>query len=155
MSMIDIIDIKILQVLQANSRISFSELGRKVGISATAARNRVRSLIQRGIITRLGAVLTLSKIGWRIQTLLLIQTEHGKAEAVMKQLHRLPQVLTVTRTAGSVDLVVRVVARDYTQFTDLFHKALSEISGILDVNTLMVLDELTSDPPVIGVEKQS
>jgi len=153
MSTIDIIDIKILQVLQTNSRISFSELGRNVGISATAARNRVRALMQRGIITRLGAVLSLSKIGWQIQTLLLIQTEHGKTEAVMKQLRRLPQVLTITRTAGSVDLVVRVVARDYDQFIDLFHKVLSEISGILNINTLMVLDELNSDPPVIRVDK--
>ena len=92
--MLDEVDLQILQVLQSNSRISFSELGRSVGLSATAARNRINSLVTRGIITKLGTELDWEKIGWPIQSLLLIRTEHGKAEAVTKQLQKIARYQT-------------------------------------------------------------
>ncbi len=146
--MVDEVDLQILQVLQSNSRISFSELGRSVGLSATAARNRINSLVSRGIITKLGAELDWGKIGWPIQSLLLIRTEHGKAEAVTKQLHKIPQILSITKTAGNVDLVVRLLAGGISDFTTILHKSLSKIPGITSINTLMVLDEVNNAPPL-------
>ena len=147
--MLDEVDLQILQVLQSNSRISFSELGRSVGLSATAARNRINSLVSRGIITKLGAELDWVKIGWPIQSLLLIRTEHGKAEAVTKQLQKIPQILSITKTAGNVDLVVRLLATGVSDFTTLLHKSLSKISDITSINTLMILDELNNTPPLL------
>jgi Lrp/AsnC family leucine-responsive transcriptional regulator len=146
--MLDEVDLHILQVLQSNSRISFSELGRGVGLSATAARNRINSLVSRGIITKLGAELDWAKIGWPIQSLLLIRTEHGKADTVTKQLHKIPQILSITKTAGNVDLVVRMLAGGISDFTALLHNSLSKITGIISINTLMVLDELNNTPPL-------
>ncbi len=146
--MLDEVDLQILQVLQSNSRISFSELGRSVGLSATAARNRINSLISRGIVTKLGAELNWAKIGWPIQSLLLIRTEHGKSETVTKQLHKIPQILSITKTAGNVDLVVRLIASGISDFTNLLHKSLSKIPGITSINTLMVLDEVNNTPPL-------
>lgn len=148
--MLDEVDLQILQVLQSNSRISFSELGRSVSLSATAARNRINSLVSRGIITKLGAELDWVKIGWPIQSLLLIRTEHGKAESVTKQLQKIPQILSITKTAGNVDLVVRILASGVSDFTALLHKSLSKISDITSINTLMVLDELNNTPPLLS-----
>lgn len=124
-----------------------------MGLSATAARNRINALIARGVITKLGVELDWNKIGWKIQALLLIQTEHGKTEAVKKQLHRIPQILTITKTAGSVDLVVRLVASEVSDFSTLLHKALAKIPGIMSINTLMVLDELNNTPPFLSQTK--
>ncbi|MFX0169235.1 MAG: Lrp/AsnC family transcriptional regulator [Candidatus Hodarchaeota archaeon] len=146
--MLDKVDLQILEVLQRNSRISFSELGRSVGLSATAARNRINSLLTRGIITRLGVELDWSKIGWQLQSLLLVRTEHGKTETVTKQLHKIPQILSVTKTAGTVDLVVRLLASDVSDFNNLIHRAFSKIPGIVSINTLMVLDEVSNTPPL-------
>ncbi|MFX1319514.1 MAG: Lrp/AsnC family transcriptional regulator [Promethearchaeota archaeon] len=146
--MLDEVDLQILQVLQTNSRISFSELGRSVGLSATAARNRINSLVSRGIITKLGAEFDWAKIGWPIQSLLLIRTEHGKAEAVAKQLHKIPQILSITKTAGNVDLVVRLLAGGISDFTAFLHKSLSKVTGITSIDTLMVLDEVNNTPPL-------
>jgi Lrp/AsnC family leucine-responsive transcriptional regulator len=146
--MLDEVDLQILQVLQSNSRISFSELGRSVGLSATAARNRINSLVSRGVVTKLGAELNWAKIGWPIQSLLLIRTEHGKSETVTKQLHKIPQILSITKTAGNVDLVVRLIASGISDFNNLLHKSLSKITGITSINTLMVLDEVNNTPPI-------
>ena len=146
--MLDEVDLQILQVIQTNSRISFSELGRSVGLSATAARNRINNLVSRGIITKLGAELDWAKIGWPIQSLLLIRTEHGKAETVTRALHKIPQILSITKTAGSVDLVARILASDVADFSNILHKALSKIAGITSINTLMVLDEVANTPPM-------
>jgi Lrp/AsnC family leucine-responsive transcriptional regulator len=151
--MLDEVDLQLLQVLQSNSRISFSELGRSVGLSATAARNRINSLVSRGIITKLGAELDWVKIGWPIQSLLLIRTEHGRAEAVTKQLQKIPQILSITKTAGNVDLVVRLLASGVSDFTTLLHKSLSKISDITSINTLMVLDEVNNTPPLLSEAK--
>jgi DNA-binding Lrp family transcriptional regulator len=147
------VDLQILQVLQSNSRISFSELGRSVGLSATAARNRITALVNRGIITRLGAELDWTKIGWQIQAILLLRTEHGKSDTVTKQLHRIPQIISITKTAGTVDLVARIVANDVSDFSKLLHKTLAKIPGIIGVNTLMVLDELNNTPPLLPAFK--
>jgi len=146
--MLDEVDLQILQVLQSNSRISFSELGRGVGLSATAARNRINGLVSRGIITKLGAKLDWAKIGWPIQSLLLIRTEHGKADTVAKQLYKIPEILSITKTAGNVDLVVRLLASSISDFTALLHKSLSKIPSITSINTLMVLDEVNNTPPL-------
>ncbi|MFW9830325.1 MAG: Lrp/AsnC family transcriptional regulator [Candidatus Thorarchaeota archaeon] len=146
--MLDEVDLQILQVLQSNSRISFSELGRSVGLSATAARNRINNLVSRGIITKLGAEFNWAKIGWPIQSLLLIQTEHGKTETVTKALHKIPQILSITKTAGSVDLVARLIAIDVNDFSDILYKALSKVSGITNINMLMILDEVANAPPL-------
>ncbi|MFW9985125.1 MAG: Lrp/AsnC family transcriptional regulator [Candidatus Odinarchaeota archaeon] len=146
--MLDEVDQQILEVLQSNSRISFSELGRSVGLSATAARNRINSLMTRGIITRLGVELDWAKIGWPIQSLLLVRTEHGRADTVSKQLHKLPQILSITKTAGTVDLVVRLIASDVSDFASILQKSLSKIPGITSINTLMVLDEVNNTPPI-------
>ena len=146
--MLDEVDKQILEVLQSNSRISFSELGRSVGLSATAARNRINSLVNRGIITRLGVELDWAKIGWPIQSLLLVRTEHGRAETVSKQLHKIPQILSITKTAGTVDLVVRLIASDVSDFASILQKSLSKIPGITSINTLMVLDEVNNTPPI-------
>ncbi len=151
--MLDEVDLQILQVLQSNSRISFSELGRSVGLSATAARNRITSLVSRGIITKLGAELDWVKIGWPIQSLLLIRTEVGKAEAVTKQLQKIPQILSIIKTAGNVDLVVRILASGISDFTALLDKSLSKISDITSINTLMVLSEVNNTPPLLPETK--
>jgi Lrp/AsnC family leucine-responsive transcriptional regulator len=146
--MLDEVDLQIIEVLQSNSRISFSELGRSVGLSATAARNRITSLVNRGIITRLGAELDWAKIGWPIQSLLLVRTEHGRTDAVSKQLYKIPQILSITKTAGTVDLVVRLIASDVSDFAAILQKSLSKIPGITSINTLMVLDEVNNTPPI-------
>jgi len=146
--MLDEVDQQILEVLQSNSRISFSELGRSVGLSATAARNRINSLVNRRIITRLGVELDWAKIGWPIQSLLLVRTEHGRADTVSKQLHKIPQILSITKTAGTVDLVVRLIASDVSDFASILQKSLSKIPGITSINTLMVLDEVNNTPPI-------
>jgi Lrp/AsnC family leucine-responsive transcriptional regulator len=151
--MLDDVDFQILEVLQKNSRISFSELGRSVELSATAARNRINSLVSRGIITKLGVDLDWSKIGWPIQSLLLVRTEHGKTDMVTKQLQKIPQILSITKTAGTVDLVIRLLASDVADFSDLLNRAFSKIPGILNMNTLMVLDEVNNTPP-LPVQKE-
>ncbi|MFX1575916.1 MAG: Lrp/AsnC family transcriptional regulator [Promethearchaeota archaeon] len=151
--MLDEVDLQILHVLQSNSRISFSELGRSVGLSATAARNRINNLVSRGIITKLGAELDWVKIGWPIQSLLLIRTSHGKADVVAKQLQKIPQILSITKTAGNVDLVVRLLASGISDFTALLHKSISKISDIRNINTLMVLDEVNNTPPILSETK--
>jgi len=151
--MIDDVDFQILGVLQKNSRITFSELGRSVNLSATAARNRINSLVTRGIITKLGVDLDWSKIGWPIQSLLLVRTEHGKTEMVTKQLQKIPQILTITKTAGNVDLVIRFLASDVADFSTMLNRAFSKIPGIVNIDTLMVLDEVNNAPPLPALKE--
>ena len=146
--MLDDVDFQILGVLQKNSRITFSELGRSVNLSATAARNRINSLVNRGIITKLGVDLDWSKIGWPIQSLLLVRTEHGKTELVAKQLQKIPQILAITKTAGNVDLMLRLLASDVADFSSMLNKTFSKIQGIVSIDTLMILEEVNNTPPL-------
>ena len=67
---------------------------------------------------------------------------------VTKQLQKIPQILSITKTAGTVDLVVRLLASDVADFSNLLNRAFSKIPGIISMNTLMVLDEFNNTPPL-------
>ncbi|HAH70153.1 MAG TPA: AsnC family transcriptional regulator, partial [Synergistaceae bacterium] len=64
--LLDDIGIQILKILQEDGRISFNELGRRVGLSSPAVAERVRRMEDAGIITGYKAVVDQSKVGYPI-----------------------------------------------------------------------------------------
>lgn len=92
---------KILELLQKDARITFAELGRKVGLSTPAVAERVRRLEEAGIITGYHASLNLTKLGLPIRVLIRL-TIHGgdvqvrRAVATIKELAEVARCYRVT-----------------------------------------------------------
>lgn len=101
---------RILDSLQADSRLSFSELGRRVGLSAPAVAERVRRMEDAGIITGYRAELGLDKL-FPVRAIVRISAPEENCLRLGACVRDLREVVESYRVTGSDRLVVKVVAR--------------------------------------------
>ncbi|MEO8286722.1 MAG: Lrp/AsnC family transcriptional regulator [Chloroflexota bacterium] len=99
---------QILEALQADARISFSELGRQVGMSPPAVAERVRRLEDAGIITGYHASINLEKVGFPITAFVRINAgEHCARMGAIAQ--EIPEVIEYHRVTGGDSGVMKIV----------------------------------------------
>ena len=107
---LDVIDWKLLSALQRDSRMSFSELGRRVALSAPAVVERVRRMEEVGIIAGYRVALTPAKIGLPITAFLRLTTPghmtHARFAAIVADL---PEVMECHRVTGPECYMMKVL----------------------------------------------
>jgi Lrp/AsnC family leucine-responsive transcriptional regulator len=108
---IDDVDGQILAILQEDGRISFSELGRRVAMSAPAVAERVRRLEESGVITGYRAQVDLERLGYPIQAVVRLRTDFQEKDQFEKTVRDLPHVIECLRITGEDCYVIKVVAR--------------------------------------------
>jgi Lrp/AsnC family leucine-responsive transcriptional regulator len=94
-------DWKILRELQKDARLSYHELGRRVGLSAPAVAERVRRLEDAGIITGYGAHVDPAKVGLPLLALIQLRCDPGKCLLKTSSAEEFPEVLEVHKLSGS------------------------------------------------------
>ena len=139
---LDDTDREIIALLQADGRTSFSAIGRQVGLSDAAARQRVNRLTAEGVID-IVAVTDPVKLGLGFQALLGI-TVRGDARKVAVEVGSLDDAVYVVMTAGRYDLIAELVSRD----GDNFVERSNEIRTMDGVDTVEVI-------PYLGITKQT
>jgi Lrp/AsnC family transcriptional regulator, leucine-responsive regulatory protein len=87
---------KILESLQHNARLSFAELGRKIGLSTPAVAERVRRLEEAGVITGYHATLNIAKLGVPIRVLVRL-TIHGGDLQVSRTVTAIKELAEISR----------------------------------------------------------
>jgi Lrp/AsnC family leucine-responsive transcriptional regulator len=93
---LDAISWKILEALQHNARLSFAELGRKIGLSTPAIAERVRRLEEAGVITGYHAALDMAKLGVPIRVLVRL-TIHGGDLLVSRTVTAVKELTEISR----------------------------------------------------------
>jgi Lrp/AsnC family transcriptional regulator, leucine-responsive regulatory protein len=107
--MLDEIGWDILAALQANARVSFSDLGRRVGLSAPAVADRVRRMEDAGIIAGYRAALSPEKLGYSIIAMIRISAPEENCVRLGTLVRGLPGVVESLRVTGTDRLMVKVV----------------------------------------------
>src|SRR5680860_1397815 len=107
---LDDVDWQIVAVLQDDGRISFSELGRRVAMSAPAVAERVRRLEETGVITGYRAQVDLERLGYPIQAVVRLRTDYADKDLFEKTVSDLPHVIECLRITGEDCYVIKVVA---------------------------------------------
>jgi len=101
----------ILEALQENARLSFSELGQRVGLSSPAVAERVRRMEDAGIITGYRAEVNMAKIGYPITAIIRVSNSPGERCArLTASTQSIPEVLECYRVTGSDSLIMKVMA---------------------------------------------
>ncbi|KAA0545307.1 Lrp/AsnC family transcriptional regulator [Bacillus sp. BGMRC 2118] len=103
----DEIDRHILQVLQMDGRISMTDLGKKVGLSVPAVKERVNKLEDKEIITGYRAIINPHKMNKQVTAFILYDTTRCREFREFCKLH--PSVTECHRLAGQFSYLVKVV----------------------------------------------
>lgn len=114
---IDDIDRELIRILQADGRTPFSQLGREVGLSDAACRQRVMRLLDDGVID-IVAVTDPVKLGLGYQAMVGISVS-GDVRKVAVEIGALHDAVYVVMTTGRYDLLVEVVVRDADALVDV------------------------------------
>lgn len=116
---LDDLDRSILAELQADGRVPFSELGRRVSLSAPAVTERVRRLEAAGIITGYRAVVSPAAVGLPIEAVVRVRDDSGRVGQAFADE---PAVLEAMHVTGDDCWVVRVAVTDMVRLEALVHE---------------------------------
>lgn len=113
----------ILEALQENARLSFSELGQRVGLSSPAVAERVRRMEDAGIITGYRAEVNTAKIGYPITAIIRVSNSPGeRCTRLSASAQAIPEVLECYRVTGSDSLIMKVMASSVEHLESLIDR---------------------------------
>lgn len=127
----------IIEQLQGDGRRSYAEIGKAVGLSEAAVRQRVQKLTESGVM-QVVAVTDPMQLGFYRQAMIGIRVQ-GDTTAVAESLGRIPAVDYVVLTAGSFDILAEVVCENDEDLIDLLNKTIRAIPGVQSTETFVYL----------------
>ena len=127
----------IIEQLQQDGRRSYAAIGKVVGLSEAAVRQRVQRLVEGGVM-QVVAVTDPLELGFARQAMVGVRVE-GPLEPVADALSALDEVDYVVITAGSFDLLVEVVCESDDHLLDLLSHRVRSIEGVVATETFMYL----------------
>jgi len=127
----------IIEQLQRDGRMAYSTIGKAVGLSEAAVRQRVQKLVEGGVM-QIVAVTDPMQIGFARQAMIGISAS-GDVEAIAEQLAAIDEVDYIVVTAGSTDLLVEVVVEDDEHLLRLVNGRIRTIEGINRTETFLYL----------------
>ncbi len=111
--MLDATDLAILDLLQANARISNADIARKLGMAPSAILDRIRKLEQRGVVQGYTASIDAGAVGLGLTAFILVRTEERVGSGAIGQaLARIPEVQELHHVAGEDCYLAKVRVAD-------------------------------------------
>lgn len=148
--MMDNLDWKIARVLEGDGRVSFAELGNRVGLSKSPSWNRVRELEKAGIIDRYSAILDPNKLGLNVHCYISVTIRFDAHKEFEAQVLLHPAILECHTTAGHSDYLLRVFARSVEHLDDLLRHHISKLPGVTSSSTTICLKTIKRKASLVG-----
>lgn len=127
----------IIEQLQTDGRRSYADIGKAVGLSEAAVRQRVQKLTDASVM-QIVAVTDPLRLGFSRQAMLGIRAA-GDTRNIADQLAEMPEVDYVVLTAGSFDILAEVVCEDDEDLIELLNQRIREIDGVASTETFVYL----------------
>ena len=142
---LDHTDRRILDLLQTEPGINASEIGEKIGLSQSAVWRRIQSLREEGVIREQPVKLDREKVGLNTMVFAHVKlTSHGRSNLAdfSEAVRKYPEVLDCYVLLGNVDFLLRIVTEDIKAYEQFFFEQLSQLPGIQEVNSSIVLSDI-------------
>jgi Lrp/AsnC family transcriptional regulator for asnA, asnC and gidA len=144
---IDNTDIQILNILMENAFTPYTEIGKKLFISAGTVHVRMNKLEKLGIVRPPQLQLDLTKLGMDITAFIGIYLVRSDMyDKVVTQLKKIDEVLSCNYTTGNYSLFLKMVCRDTQHLRIVLHDKIQKIEGISRTETLISLEESFNRP---------
>ncbi|WP_437383981.1 Lrp/AsnC family transcriptional regulator [Plantibacter flavus] len=140
---LDEVDHELLRLLQGNARMTNARMAELVGIAPSTCVSRVRSLVDRGVITGFSANIDPVTIGLGLEALISVNIRAGARARIAEfsaGIRRLPEVVQVFFLGGSEDFVIHLAARDSAHVRDFVVEHLSADPTVASTRTSLVFE---------------
>jgi Lrp/AsnC family transcriptional regulator for asnA, asnC and gidA len=127
----------IIEQLQSDGRRSYAEIGKAVGLSEAAVRQRVQKLTDSGVM-QVVAVTDPMQLGFFRQAMIGLRVS-GDTTVVASELGKLDAVDYVVLTAGSFDIMAEIVCENDDDLIELLNKKIRAIPGVQSTETFVYL----------------
>jgi len=146
---LDDLDWRILQLLQENARLTYTEIGSKLDVAHSTVYDRIQRMEEHGIIKRYKAIVDFEKAGMhQITALMTIHTDPKESENIANKLIEFPEILEVS-SSFSEELVVnaKVVAQDQAKLHSFIAQSIAPLSGVLRIRTSILTRKYKEESP--------
>jgi DNA-binding Lrp family transcriptional regulator len=126
---LDEVDRGIIKHLRENARTTFVDIGKALGVSDATVYNRVKHLMEMGVIKRFTIEVDEAAIGPFAHGFILVNVKPGSVKEVSRQLVEIKRVSEIYEVHGSEDLIVKVGAKNL----DRLRSVILKVRGIPDV----------------------
>ena len=142
---LDHIDRKILNLLQNVPGINATAIGERIGLSQSACWRRIQRLREEGVIRDHPVILDREKVGLTTMVFAHVKlTSHGRSNLKLfaKEVSNCPEVMDCYVLLGNVDFLLRIVTEDIKAYERFFFEKLSQLPGIQEVTSSIVLSDI-------------
>ncbi len=139
---LDALDQKILRLLMKNARMSYSEIGEKVGISRVAVKMRIQALEKKGIIEEYTTIINPQKISGVVSCFFELEVSHKALDEVVGRLKKNEKVTQIYRVTGENKLHVHAVTASNEELDRLIQEEMDQLPGILHMNCSIILSRI-------------
>lgn len=143
-------DMKILEILQRDGRITKAELAAKVNLSPAPCWERLKKLQDQGYITGFAADVDIRKIAPVTEVLVQVTLSNHRTQDFKRfedKIEDMPQVTNCWSISGGVDYMLRLIVADIHAYQDLMETLLESQIGIEKYFGYVVVKETKSAPP--------
>ncbi len=132
-------DQKILELLMGNGRMSYVDIGKELGLSRVAVRERVNQLIEEGVIEGFSAVINSEKVGKQVSAFFEVDCEPSSLVEVAQNLADNPSVASCYQMTGPSTLHMHVLVEDFKKLESFINEELYSLEGITRVESHILL----------------
>ena len=145
MERLDKFDLRILQELQADARLTNAELAQRVGLSAAPCWRRVRALEEAGYIKGYHAEIDRHRIGLGVLAFVRLDADRNTGEGTREMeeaIRRIPEIVSCHYISGAGTFELQVVSSDLDAFSQFARKVLINLPNVKDIHTSFSLGEV-------------
>ena len=145
MNTLDKFDIAILNELQADARLTNTELAQRIGLSSAPCWRRVRALEEHGFITGYRADINRHKIGLDVLAFVRLDAARNSGDVLLAledAIRQIPEVVSCHYISGTGTFELQVVSRDLNTFSQFARDVLINLPNVKDLHTSFSLGEV-------------
>lgn len=142
---IDNVDKQILQFLIENTRMPFTEIAKRMGVSAGTIHVRVKKMEDAGIIHGTSLIVDYSRMGYDfIAYVGILLTKSNRTSVVMDKLRAIPNVTVASVISGKYNIFCKIRAKDTTDAKEVIYK-IDDIEEVMRTESMISLEEEIND----------
>ncbi|MCK4477561.1 Lrp/AsnC family transcriptional regulator [Candidatus Bathyarchaeota archaeon] len=141
---VDSLDLKILKLLQEDSRGAFTAIAKKLKLSESTIRKRVRALQKRGVIKKFTVEIDPYKIGIRTIAIVGVDVDPTKLLEAAQKLCEIKEIRMVCTSAGDHMIMTEIWTNDGRELTRLISEKIGKIAGVKKICPAIILEKLKS-----------